>query len=90
MTASAHRQSTGGKSMDGRLHTMNFVKRLRDSLRLKKRIVAQATRPFAGENAPTKEIERVNFPAIRNSMVRCSGARKHALLYEDQFYSRFL
>ncbi len=69
---------------------MNISKLIRDSFRLRRnrKIEVRATQPFAA-NAPTKDLERVDFPVIKARMVKCSGPRKRALFYEKDFYSQF-
>ena len=64
---------------------------IKNSLKLKFRKSApvQATRPFPSANAPTAPLIRVEFPPIKGRMVRCEGARKRVLFYEEDFYRFF-
>ncbi len=70
---------------------MTLSQKIKNSLRLRfrKATPVQATRPFVSADAPTVELLRIPFPPIKARMVRCEGARKRGLFYEDDFYSRF-
>lgn len=68
---------------------MTISQKIKNSLKLFRKTQVQATRPFASADAPTVELERVEFPAIKGRMVRCEGSRKRALFYEQDYYSAF-
>mgnify|MGYP001160574239 CR=1 FL=1 len=68
---------------------MTFTQRIKNSLKLFRKAPVQSTRAFASADAPTVELERVEFPAIKGRMVKCEGSRKRALFYEQDYYSAF-
>ena len=75
---------------------MTFSQRIKNLLRLSRKTVA-VTAVFPSADAPTKALERVEFPAIVRRMVRVEistdnkhpNQRRRALHYENDFYNTF-